>query len=325
VAVLTEQINNDLVTQVALKTQINNLNEIDRLAEEQAKINLEQKQAQQGNGFAQVGQGIVDGIKKSAAEAPSLYQATLNTMQSATAGFSATVSGLFTDALSGKDVDAGAAFGQFFAQLGAMILQTIIQALIMNAILGALSPAVPALPKLSGGGGGFNPSSLFGSPVATANKGGLIPDVQGYDTGGRVGRRRAKPRISKKDTVPAMLTPGEFIIPAESTKLLSPAFLEGLRTLAFSPQSLPGLEVLGAGTSRSPMAFNDGGFVGSTTTAVRQAAESGSQSSNVSSESQPRLVIPATESTMEELLSGGKNAFQRALKDNKGLLKGLLA
>lgn len=73
-----------------------------------------------------------------------------------------------------------------------------------------LSTSISTLFSGLTGGGGFNPFSLFssliGGPV-TANQGGIVPSTPFSQVG--------------KDSVPAMLTPGEMVIPADKVRSMN--------------------------------------------------------------------------------------------------------
>lgn len=150
-----------------------------------------------------------------------------------------------------------------------------------------------------GGGSGILgiASSFFGF-----NKGGIVPTIRGYANGGSVG---------STDTVPAMLTPGEFVVKKSAVDKYGTDFLSSLNKGmlpmqgfqnggAVSPvASEAGSNALGGGeiTNNSDFTFNiqDG----------KVSQEGGQGSSENQREFASRIRSAVTTVIQEESRSGG--------------------
>jgi len=176
---------------------------------------------------------------------------------------------LITDLINGTQ-SAGDALKQFFGNLLIQIGSAIVQAIILRTIMTALG--LPVLPFNSGG------------PVVGRNTGGPVPGARGPD----------------RDSVPAVLTPGEFVIQRSAVDKLGLPFLMALNGVGRAPSGFRGrtsTQVAGI----SPMRFNTGGRVGG------MAGTAGPQ---------PTFLL-ANETNMQALLQGGQNQFISFLRDNR--------
>lgn len=127
----------------------------------------------------------------------------------------------FGDALVDAAVDGEAAWDKFFKSLLKDIAKAIVRALVLRAIMAAVSGGA------SEAGGGV----VTGALTAFAEGGKVTGGVPG------------------KDSVPALLTPGEFVVNAPAAKRLGPQFLEAINTGRVPMGGAPGGRgvVVGAG------------------------------------------------------------------------------
>ena len=176
---------------------------------------------------------------------------------------------LITDLINGTK-NAGDALRQFFGNLLIQIGSAIIQAIILRTIMTALG--LPVLPFNNGG------------PVVARNTGGPVPGPRGPD----------------KDSVPAVLTPGEFVIQRSAVDKIGLPFLMALNGVGRAPSGFKGRmspQVAGV----SPMRFNMGGAV---------------SGAGGASGAQPSYLL-ANESNAQAFLQGGRNQFISFLRENR--------
>jgi TP901 family phage tail tape measure protein len=178
--------------------------------------------------------------------------------------------GSFTDAVKNLDETLGRFFGQLLIDLGTAIVKAVLLRTIMSAIGGPLG-------------------GLF------FNTGGPVPRM-GFNSGGTVGG----PPSANRDVVPAMLTPGEFVVRREAAQSVGTRFLMGLN-------SLGGPSSRFARSAASPRiggvrGFNMGGPV---------AAGAGSAGG-----AQPTYLL-SNEQNAQSFLQGGENAFISFLRENR--------
>ena len=223
---------------------------------------------------------------------PDDYQAALDITKFALEGFAQSVSGTIMDALdpnkNGQDIKSR--WKSFFKGLANTILSTVVNNLIKKMLQKLVTSQAGTATK------GFL-TSIFG-----AAKGGM---VQGFAHGGGVhGFGRAQ---DPRDTVPAWLRPGEFVVRPEVVRQVGVGFMEALNSGVISPlASLQGLSgVASAAKARSaPLSMATGGAVPSM--AAAQAAPA----------VQVVPVMIAGEAQLEQLLASGQAAFRNALRAN---------
>jgi len=116
----------------------------------------------------------------------------------------------------------------------AIAIQTAIQGALLLAIIGLLGMA------------NFWLAGIFLNTLAGLffKKGGLVPGgmadggkVKGYAHGGKIGGFARPSNIPASDTVPAWLTPGEYVLPVNLVDKLGVGFLDALRSGVVSPSS----------------------------------------------------------------------------------------
>jgi hypothetical protein len=182
---------------------------------------------------------------------------------------------------------------------------------VAQRILAAQTAAVTA--PLGGGAGiaagGAQGISAIGRilPSLFFNKGGLVPHestaAQGLAAGGRP---RRPSHVPASDTVPAWLTPGEFVMSKSAVDSI------GISTL--SALNSGNIGVTGSPSAASPSAggMASGGVV------------SGSMSSGGSGGGTILPAIVANERTLSQLNAGGRRSQLKFLQQNRKTIGGLL-
>jgi len=231
------------------------------------------------------------------------------------------VGGVFKDAIDPRtNADLATAFGEFFLDLAGQFVEAITSQLIASAITNIGLGAVQDTPKITSETantaattantsvmGLLNATMIALNASITANttattvggafaKGGL---VKGYASGGSVSDFARPASIPASDTVPAWLTPGEFVIKRDSVRKLGAGFLTALNNGVLNPNSFSATGLALGGMVRGIQSFANGGGVGR----ASQTGQSGAGQTVV------LPVIPATENNMEQMITGGRQAF----------------
>ena len=240
------------------------------------------------------------------------YQSILESVQSLTTGFVTSLSSFISDSIvkafdPTEKTSLKERFARFLQELSSMIIKEMIKWAIMKAALGLF--------------GGFQ--SVPGAPTATA---------PGAASGGRIRRGRlgaahfsapqglamgGRPKgLPSSDTVPIWATPGEFMMKVGAVRKYGENALAAINAGLVNPMALRGLTQT-AGASARPAApkggFATGGEVRSSDTVPVSGPSGFSQA-----------VIVANDEAMDSLLSGGKGAMFKFMKDHKSTLKGIL-
>ena len=182
----------------------------------------------------------------------------------------------------------------------------------------ANAQAIAALSVTSGGladGGlvpeGFNTGGAVrsGARVSLSH---FSPNVKGYRNGGR------PPGIDPRDTVPAFLQPGEFVIRKAVVDDLGLGFFENVNSGSFSGAAAPR-------SSPSPVAAANAGMASGGL--VSDQVQRGAASDEVESSKGSSIVLPAIvakEREMDRLMNGGKRANLTWFRENAGTLRSIL-
>ena len=300
-------------------------------AREQARL------AAEGNLTA----GIEAGFRELADQLPTLFDAAKTIVQGITTSFVSAAGQLFRDLFDPRvEADAGVALGEFLLSAGQFIfeqsLQTLIQSLISSALTsstiettaattaaGIKTTAATAAAATEVAAAQTAAAIRAGSVVGGAVRGGLVP-ARGFARGGRVDRvpslisharargyaRGGRPRgLDPRDTVPAWLQPGEFVVRKAVVDSLGAGFFQAVNAGRFTappagaPAAGPGMAAGGPVIRREPAVPTRGGAPGELT------------------------VVPAvvtTEREMDRLSAGGKNAQLRFMRENAGTIRGIL-
>lgn len=283
--------------------------------------------------------GIRAGFEQLAEELPTLFDAAKNLVTGITQSFVSAASQLFRDLFDpAVEVDLRERLGQLLLSVGQQIFEQTTQSLIQAAIQyfttrsaqeaalaaqrsaqeAALASerlaaetaiaAVRATGRAIGGvaRGGLVPAGGFAKGGRIDRVPSLVAKARGYARGGAPFGRAAG--ISSKDTVPAWLTPGEFVVRKPVVDSLGVGFFQSVNAGNFSAPP--------AGAPAAGPGFAAGGRVTKSEPAVsRRQSDAGVQ------------IIPVqvtSEREMDRLQAGGKNAKFRFYRDNAGTIRSLL-
>lgn len=230
-----------------------------------------------------------------------LYDFMLQGIQQVSATIASTLLSAFLD----PQADIREAFASLFRSLAQQLLQLIIQTLIVRAISGV---------------GGFNQGGEV--PQALARGGRVRPGgrasiahamASGFAAGGMPFGRPSW--IPASDTVPAWLTPGEYVQPVPSVAEYGADFMEGLRQRRFPSLLLRAAAGLGSGRRHAATmgsgAFALGGGVSGSTPALGPSGPS-------------IAVMVPDEQTAHRLFAQAPGAFLEAARQNRSQLRAIL-
>ena len=245
--------------------------------------------------------GLKEGFMQFAEQFSSTYNAGLEIAKQGTAALAAFASQAIVDAFDPtKEVDLKERFARLMQSIAQTILQQLIQLAIAKAILGFKDGGV--VPEMSAGG-----------VALSFAKGGQVPEhyskrAQGLARGGlpRPGH------IPASDTVPAWLTPGEFVMNKAATSQFLP-LLEGMNGGRMSVVGSQSAEAAGPSTGMAA-----GGLVADQIAAAGGDSEGGGTST---------VVVPAIvarDGEMDKLTAGGRNAMLAFMRENAGNINSLL-
>jgi hypothetical protein len=180
------------------------------------------------------------------------------------------------------------------------------------AIRLANATAIAAI--LAAVGGGFSTGGVV--PPAGFAKGGEVPDhesrrAQGFRRGGRPKRPA---HIAASDTVPAWLTPGEFVMSRPAVKSFGLPLLEAMNGGKMPVVGSTSAEAAGPSTG-----MQSGGLVSDRLANANAGAEGAAQDRIV--------VVPAVvagDREMDALSAGGRNALLAFMRENAGNINTLL-
>ena len=275
--------------------------------EEILRLRLAQLQAAQEEAELAANGDLTDGLQEGftqfAEQFGNTFQAGINIARGLVDGLAQFTSQAIVDAFDPtKEVDLEERFARLMQSIAQTILQQLIQLAIAKAILGFKDGGV--VPELSAGG----------IPLSFA-KGGLVPhfgpDAQGLAGGGRPARPR---HIPASDTVPAWLTPGEFVMKKSAVENLGLPLLEAMNGGNMAVVGSGSAEAAGPSTG-----MQSGGLVSDRIANVQAGADG---------ESDPAVtVVPAvvaTDREMDTLTAGGRSALFAFMRENAGNINTLL-
>lgn len=280
--------------------------------------------------------GVRAGFEQLANDLPTLFDAAKNIVTGITQSFISSAGQLFAQLFDPRvQADAGVALGEFLLNAGQLIFEqtlgTLIQSLISSAVgaqaveitaattAASIKQAAAVLAADTEIGAATAAAAIRAGSGAVAGgvyKGGLVP-AGGFAAGGRVPRRRQKARgyakggrprgLDPRDTVPAWLQPGEFVIRKAVVDSMGADFFRSVNSGDFSTPSAPPSGEGSVGMIR-------GGVVPNTT----PARSSGGGQMTV-------LPVQVTsEREMDRLQAGGKNAMLRFIRENRGSVRAIL-
>lgn len=162
---------------------------------------------------------------------------------------------------------------------------------------------------------GFNKGGI----VKGFNKGGKADKyVKGYASGGDTRYHPRPPGIPKQDTVPAWLTPGEFVEPAPVVRRWGSGFFEAIRRGIITPDMFgitPGMgsSLLASRINqhRGVYGMAEGGAIGA---GISKAGGSYGGKDNLT----VLPVMVADNDNMDQMVAGGRKSFNRRVKQATG-------
>lgn len=289
--------------------------------------------------------GLRAGFKQLAEELPTLFDAAKNIVNSIVQSFVSTAGGLFRDLFDPRtQADLGTAFGEFLLNAGQQIFEqtisTLIQSLISSLVTTTGVEITAATSAATIKVGAANAAAAIEISAATtaaairasasvaggAVRGGLVP-AGGFASGGLIpnGRRHAgiahahakgfakggRPRgLDPRDTVPAWLQPGEFVVRKSVVDSMGVGFFKAVNAGSFSA---PGGPPSGEGAA---VGMANGGRV-----TKQEPARIGSRKDDG-----PKIIpaIVTSPREMDRLSAGGKNANLEFIRENAGTIRAYL-
>lgn len=272
---------------------------------DQAKVKLAQVEQQAEIARRKIEEPITFGLQVAIDNLDtSAFESTVSFIQSAIQQLSATISQAILDAFLNPEADIRETFGNLFRSLAQQLLQILIQALVVKAIAGVAGAA---------GGGQVQADGTF-----AAARGGRVPRrgraslahyglrAEGFAAGGR------PPGIAASDTVPAWLTPGEWVMRLRAVQLYGSGVMAKINAGLVDPFALKALAGTGGpGPSYSP----SGGYAEGGTVSAPAAQAPGV----------PLAVVESSPRTFSALLAGERGTMIRWLRDNKAQVNSALA
>lgn len=161
--------------------------------------------------------------------------------------------------------------------------------------------------------------------------GGLVP--QGFDGGGNVlggplHTASPPPGIAKSDTVPAWLTPGEFVHRVSAVRHYGLDVMRALNRRLIDPKllkAMAGVRSMHSFRTQSQRGpgFQQGGVVSEN---IRQVANNleNQVGEQIASDVPATVAVPVDENSLETQLGAGREAFRRFLRDNAHDFDGIL-
>jgi hypothetical protein len=249
----------------------------------------------------------LDNFRSGLLEAADLTTQTFDFIESAAGQFSATVSGAILDAFLDPQADIRDSFASLFKAIAQQLLQLLIQASILRIASGFAGFGAQNVTDSSGAVVGIGQSFARGGQVKNRRGGATLAHfrrgVRGLADGG------PPPGIPASDTVPAWLTPGEFVEPVRAVKHYGAGFMEAIRTLSF-PRDLAhafaGVHVPAPVMTPAPRGYASGGPV-----APGGGGGSGSAGAAVG-------VLAVDRVTARRIFDAGDGELERYLEKHQG-------
>jgi len=255
----------------------------------QSKITAEiKKQEEVARNVVDTWQELFDSLDT----APATFQIIFQLIQTFAQNLANTLSTLILDALDpNKKVDLRERFKTFFQGIARLLLQTLLQ----RAIIAAIARIGGALAGAGAGGVGFSQGGAIGRA-----EGGSIPNSPAPASVRPSG-------LHATDRVPIWATAGEHMIRRSSASMYGHDVLDRINKGLVDPTSLRSL----AGMRSRRKGFRSGGPVGyQSGGAVSPRASGQSPGTNAA-------FIVANDQAMDRLLTGGKAAMLRFLRQNR--------
>lgn len=228
-------------------------------------------------------------------------------------GFASFASDAIVDAFDPtKDVDIRERFARLLQDIARQVLQMIFSLLVATAIAKAFGVPLASPPQ----------EKIPTLPTFGLAEGGPVPGSAAVS-----GPRPAG--IPASDTVPAWLTPGEFVQTVDAVRRYGSDVMEAIRQGSIDPLSLRALAGLEGrrnvrrSTARSgALAFAEGGLVPQ---ASVQRASMDAATDTGGSAAPPIALVVGNEQSLDRLLAGGKRAMLDFMRSNAGAIDGILS
>jgi hypothetical protein len=253
-------------------------------------VKLRESQVIAEEGTEAVIMGLSDGWNQFIDGLPNRYEIALNGIKDILGQVASVISDTLTRALDPSQGDVKDRWQKFFRDISNIILRTTIKSLLTS------------LAKSQSG-------NIIGSLLKTFSSGFAHGGaVQGFAEGGTVASHPPAVNKDPRDTVPAWLRPGEYVVRPEVVRKLGVGFFEGINNGLINPfLGLDGMQGLKGASSRrartSSMSFATGGSV--------PAGGAGGAGPAV------LPVMLANEDTMEQLIANGEAAFRKGIQNNQ--------
>lgn len=293
-------------------------------------------------------QGARRGLEELRDELPTIFEAGLELTKSVVTGFADFASREIVNAIVNaqqEGVDSSDLFkqaaAQFAQELATQILQTVVQTLIQQLLSAVLGRAATELTvagqaasiRLKGailageaeiaaattaagiragsGGAGFHSGGL----VQGFNAGGFVQGMAAHFSSMAIGLARGgrPPGIHPSDTVPAWLTPGEFVMSRAAVQAI------GLPTLTAMNQG--NFQVTGSASAEAAgpaVGMQTGGLVSDRLESAQNSSQEGRGGDTI------LPVLVAKDREMDQLTAGGRNAFLQFMREEAGNINTLL-
>ena len=351
-----------LAAQIGLLDQINEA-EAERLAREIERARI----LSEGTAGEAIRLGVEDFVEQIGTLQEQLSGLTTQVIQTFSQGLASALSTALAESLDRDVEDRSAAFeeafkraaGNVLQQLSAQLLQTVIDSL-LSSLLSSVLTATTTQTSAAQAAATITTSAAqiaantrvtsattaanievaaaqtaaairaAGSAAGGASTGGLIPEhfAGGGHVAGNLPRVTPPAGVPRSDTVPAYLTPGEFVQKVSAVRRYGVDVMRALNRGLIDPtalRSLMGVRKMAnmvTTTQRGP-GFQDGGLA---TENIRQVASNlEAQAGNVvAADTPPAVAMPVGEQEFEQQLAAGKDAFRRFLRANAHDFDGIL-
>ncbi len=264
------------------------------------------------DGMPAVGLGLTKGFEDALEKLPGMFEAAFMVSHQALTSFASTISGSISDALDPNKDSASIKerWKKFAKDLASNILEQTIKAYLKKAFISL------GLSVVSGGG------TTVGSTVGGTSGGTTVSLAEGGPVNGPGGGvdsglfEMARPsNVDPRDTVPAFLRPGEFVLRPEAVKALGVGFVSSLNNITNPMAALPGLQkALRTKTSIVKGGAAAGGYVNNNSGISRQP------SAQTPTPAPTQTMVPILvggEEMLETLLNSGPGAFRNAMRKNQ--------
>lgn len=262
-----------------------------------------------GNDIKDVPNQLALAFSKIEVSLPSQFEQILDAMRSLIDGFSSFISDSIVDAFDpGKDTTIQERLASFLRDFAKQIIDTLVKIAVIKSIAFAFganeggSVETPQIPAFNGGSG----------------------QVRGYAAGGKLVSIGRPKNIHPSDTIPAWLSPGEWVIRARAVLKYGHEAMSALNAGLVDPLALQSLISVGRGNQASQTStgpgYASGGLV--TDRLSDQRKDSGVATTTIVREILP--VVAGNDQTLSTLLTGGEAALLDFFESRKQKFRSIL-